>query len=182
MRPGRREAAFEVCLEKRRPTARLLRNVISSNECTGARRIGKSGAPLHSKPTTQGPPIKGTAGPLRQKTPNLARVQQPWIPITEPTMLRVAPGWRPPPYPQALACALAAHAAHARARPAHAARTPAHARARPRTPAHVRARPRTPHYAALPRFPHAQIPSRSDSLTLRFRARGCRGMPQAGME
>ena len=114
-------------------------------------------------------------------------------------MLWVAPGWRPPPYPQALACALAAHAAHARARPrtprtrahararartrhyararartcAHAPRTPAHARARPRTPAHVRARPRTPHYAALPRFPHAQIPSRSDSLSLRFRARGC---------
>ena len=34
-------------------------------------------------------------------------------PITEPTMLWVAPGWRPPPYPQALAYALAAHAAHA---------------------------------------------------------------------
>ena len=29
------------------------------------------------------------------------------IPITEPTMLRVAPGWRPPPCPRALACALA---------------------------------------------------------------------------
>ena len=28
------------------------------------------------------------------------------IPITEPAMLRVAPGWRPPPYPRALACAL----------------------------------------------------------------------------
>ena len=73
-----------------------------------------------------------------------------------------SPRVAPTPYPQALAYALAAHAAHARAR----ARTPA----------------RTLHYAALPRFPHAQIPSRSDSLTLRFRARGCRGMPQAGME
>ena len=29
------------------------------------------------------------------------------IPITEPTMLWVAPGWRPPPCPRALACALA---------------------------------------------------------------------------
>ena len=29
------------------------------------------------------------------------------IPITEPTMLRVAPGRRPPPCPWALACALA---------------------------------------------------------------------------
>ena len=36
------------------------------------------------------------------ESPRLAR-----IPITEPTMLRVAPGWRPPPYPRALACALA---------------------------------------------------------------------------
>ena len=50
------------------------------------------------------------------------------IPITEPTMLWVAPGWRPPPYPQALACALPAHAAHARARP-RTPRTRAHARA-----------------------------------------------------
>ena len=32
------------------------------------------------------------------------------------TLVRVAPGWRPPPRPQALACALAAHAAHVRAR------------------------------------------------------------------
>ena len=54
----------------------------------------------------------------------------PWIPITEPTMLRVAPGWRPPPYPRALACALASHAAHARAR----VRTCAHAALRRTTP------------------------------------------------
>ena len=93
-------------------------------------------------------------------------------------MLWVAPGWHPPPYPQALACALPAHAAHARARPrtprtrAHARarpRTPAHARARPRTPAHVRARPRTSAHAALRGT--AQVPSRSDSLTLQIPSR-----------
>ena len=63
-------------------------------------------------------------------------------------MLRVAPGWRPPPYPQALACALAAHAAHARA------------------------------HAALRGT--AQVPSRSDSLTLRFPHAQipCKGVPR----
>ena len=53
------------------------------------------------------------------------------IPITERTMLRVAPGCRPPQYPRALACALAAHAAHAS-----------------RTRAHT-LRAHTPHFAAL---------------------------------
>ena len=77
------------------------------------------------------------------------------IPITERTMLRVAPGCRPPQYPRAHACALAAHAAHAPRTP----RTPRARRARtPRTPrtrhyaAHYAARARsarTPHYAAL---------------------------------
>ena len=115
---------------------------------------------------------------------SLFLAEKSWIPITEPTMLWVAPGWRPPPYPQALACALAAHAAHARARPrtrAHAAlrpRTCAHVRARPRTPAHARARPRTSAHAALRGT--AQVPSRSDSLTLRFPHAQipCKGVPR----
>ena len=37
---------------------------------------------------------------------SLFLAEKSWIPITEPTMLWVAPGWRPPPYPQALACVL----------------------------------------------------------------------------
>ena len=47
---------------------RLLRKVISSNECTGAQRIDESGAPSARIPgrgfevaPTLGPPIKGTA-------------------------------------------------------------------------------------------------------------------------
>ena len=97
------------------------------------------------------------------------------IPITEPTMLWVAPGWRPPPYPQALACALPAHAAHARARP----RTPrARARAPRARPRTSRARPRTSAHAALRGT--AQVPSRSDSLTLRFPHAQipCKGVPR----
>ena len=124
----------------------------------------------------------------------LAPRAKPWIPITEPTMLWVAPGWRPPPYPQALACALAAHAAHgprtprpraparARARTRHYAalrsttRPPAHVRARARTPAHARAHARA--HAALRGT--AQVPSRSDSLTLRFPHAQipCKGVPR----
>ena len=60
---------------------------------------------------------------------------------------------------------------YARARPrtpAHAARprTAAHGRARPRTSAHVRARRTTRHCpgSLTLRFPHTQIPSRSDSV------------------
>ena len=71
------------------------------------------------------------------------------------------------------------HYARARARTcAHAPRTPAHARARPRTPAHVRARPRTSAHAALRGT--AQVPSRSDSLTLRFPHAQipCKGVPR----
>ena len=59
--------------------------------------------------------------------------------------------------------------AHVRARartPRARPRTPAHARARPRTSAHVRARRTTRHCpgSLTLRFPHTQIPSRSDSV------------------
>ena len=57
--------------------------------------------------------------------------------------------------------------AHVRARPRTPRTLPAHVRAhraRPRTPAHVRARPRHCPGSLTLRFPHAQIPSRSDSV------------------
>ena len=67
-----------------RPVAkgRLLRKVISSNECTGALRIDESGAPSARIPG-QGFKVAPTLGPptskgLLQKTPNLAQVQEPY--------------------------------------------------------------------------------------------------------
>ena len=87
--------------------------------------------------------------------------------------LREIPHWwilgrcGPPSAPRARA--RACHYARARAR------TP---RARPRTPAHARARPRTSAHAALRGT--AQVPSRSDSLTLRFPHAQipCKGVPR----
>ena len=55
-------------------------------------------------------------------------------------------------------------------------------RARPRARPHPPPSGTTQHYGHAALRGTAQVPSRSDSLTLRFRARGCRGMPQAGME
>ena len=71
---------------------RLLRKVISSNECTGAQRIDESGAPSARIPgrgfevaPPWGLPSKG----LRQKTPNLAQVQEPYgFPDHVPPLIR----------------------------------------------------------------------------------------------
>ena len=61
---------------------RLLRKVISSNECTGAQRIDESGAPSARIPgrgfevaPTLGPPIKGTAAEDAQSCTSARTIQ-----------------------------------------------------------------------------------------------------------